>query len=159
MLVLATAADAELAGVLRADAAITLAPLDVLGVAAVASRYAAAGLEVPVARVAEETGGLPKLVHQAADEWTRAQAERRLGDAAGHAATERVGRRAAEDDLAGERRGGAERARARRRQHASERWLGCPFKGLASFDVEDAAVFFGRERLVADMVARCRAHA
>ena len=30
----------------------------------------------------------------------------------------------------------------------------CPFKGLASFDVDDADVFFGRERLVAEMVAR-----
>ena len=30
----------------------------------------------------------------------------------------------------------------------------CPFKGLASFDVEDAGWFFGRERLVAEMVAR-----
>ena len=30
----------------------------------------------------------------------------------------------------------------------------CPFKGLASFDVEDAPVFFGREQLVADMIAR-----
>ena len=30
----------------------------------------------------------------------------------------------------------------------------CPFKGLASFDVEDAEFFFGRERLVAEMVAR-----
>jgi WD40 repeat protein len=30
----------------------------------------------------------------------------------------------------------------------------CPFKGLASFDVEDARFFFGRERLVAEMVAR-----
>jgi hypothetical protein len=30
----------------------------------------------------------------------------------------------------------------------------CPFKGLASFDVDDAGVYFGRERLIADMVAR-----
>ena len=30
----------------------------------------------------------------------------------------------------------------------------CPFKGLAWFDVEDAGVFFGRERLVSEMVAR-----
>ena len=29
-----------------------------------------------------------------------------------------------------------------------------PFKGLASFDVADAPYFFGRERLVAEMVAR-----
>ncbi|MGZ6642852.1 MAG: nSTAND1 domain-containing NTPase, partial [Solirubrobacteraceae bacterium] len=32
--------------------------------------------------------------------------------------------------------------------------MACPFKGLASFDVDDAEVFFGRERLVAEMVAR-----
>ena len=30
----------------------------------------------------------------------------------------------------------------------------CPFKGLASFDVEDARFFCGRERLVDDLVAR-----
>ena len=30
----------------------------------------------------------------------------------------------------------------------------CPFKGLTSFELEDADVFFGRERLVAEMVAR-----
>ena len=30
----------------------------------------------------------------------------------------------------------------------------CPFKGLASFDVADAPYFFGRERLVAELVAR-----
>ncbi|MGH2949214.1 MAG: hypothetical protein ACRDPC_23670, partial [Solirubrobacteraceae bacterium] len=30
----------------------------------------------------------------------------------------------------------------------------CPFKGLASYDVSDADYFFGRERLVADIVAR-----
>ena len=30
----------------------------------------------------------------------------------------------------------------------------CPFKGLASYDVADAAFFFGRERVIADLVAR-----
>ena len=30
----------------------------------------------------------------------------------------------------------------------------CPFKGLAAFDVADANYFFGRERLVAEIVAR-----
>ena len=30
----------------------------------------------------------------------------------------------------------------------------CPYKGLASFDAEDAEYFFGRERLVAELVAR-----
>ena len=32
--------------------------------------------------------------------------------------------------------------------------IACPFKGLASFDVDDAEFFYGRERLVAEMVAR-----
>ena len=32
--------------------------------------------------------------------------------------------------------------------------VACPFKGLAAFDIEDARVFFGREQLVAEMVAR-----
>ena len=35
-----------------------------------------------------------------------------------------------------------------------DRAAACPFKGLASFDVDDADVFFGRERLVSEMVAR-----
>ena len=30
----------------------------------------------------------------------------------------------------------------------------CPFKGLAAFDVADAPYFFGRERLIAELVAR-----
>ena len=30
----------------------------------------------------------------------------------------------------------------------------CPFKGLASFEVDDAEYFFGRERLIAELVAR-----
>ena len=30
----------------------------------------------------------------------------------------------------------------------------CPYKGLATFDADDAEYFFGRERLVAELVAR-----
>ena len=41
-----------------------------------------------------------------------------------------------------------------RRPVEAEGVVACPFKGLASFDVDDAGVFFGRERLVAEMVAR-----
>ena len=45
------------------------------------------------------------------------------------------------------------RERAQLRNGAPE-VVACPFKGLASFDVDDAEFFFGRERLVAEMVAR-----
>ena len=34
------------------------------------------------------------------------------------------------------------------------RWDFCPFKGLAPFELEDAEFFFGRERLVDELVAR-----
>jgi DNA-binding CsgD family transcriptional regulator len=36
----------------------------------------------------------------------------------------------------------------------STRSIVCPFKGLATFDVGDAQFFFGRERIVAELVAR-----
>jgi WD40 repeat protein/DNA-binding SARP family transcriptional activator len=125
--------------------------------AAALARFHAGGRgggDLAVDRIVEETGGVPALVQEAAAEWTRAQAVRRLGDAAARTSAERVEWRLAEDDLATsvvEVQGLRERAAAAR---GDRRLPGCPFKGLASFDVEDAAVFFGRERLVADMVAR-----
>jgi WD40 repeat protein len=60
--------------------------------------------------------------------------------------------RATEDDLAGDI---VELQAARERAEAplADGVVACPFKGLAPFDVDDAGVFFGRERLVAEMVA------
>ena len=76
---------------------------------------------------------------------------RRLGATADRAAGERARLRAAEDDLAA---GVVELQAARERVEPAWDPVTCPFKGLASFDVDDADVFFGRERLVAEMVAR-----
>ncbi len=42
--------------------------------------------------------------------------------------------------------------------HLVEATDACPFVGLATFSVQDADVFFGRERLVTDMVARLAEH-
>ena len=42
----------------------------------------------------------------------------------------------------------------RRDRRRRRRRCVCPFKGLASFEVADAPYFFGRERLVAELVAR-----
>ena len=71
-----------------------------------------------------------------------------------HAAAERNGLRRAEQRLAGrvvELQALRERADARDAEPAT---IVCPYKGLAPFDRADAAFFFGRERLVAEMVAR-----
>lgn len=82
---------------------------------------------------------------------TREETLERLGDAAGRAAAGRAGWRVAEDDVAA---GVVELQALREREAAEPTWSGSPFKGLASFDIDDAGVFFGRERLVAELVAR-----
>ena len=92
---------------------------------------------------------MPLRVHRAARRWAREETARRLGASADRAAGERARLRMAEDDLAA---GVVELQAARERPELDT--VACPFKGLASFDVDDAEVFFGRERLVAEMVAR-----
>ena len=155
-LVVATAADPALAPAPGAGALLVLGPLEADAVHAVARLYAGAvdDVEIPVERLAAASGGVPRRVHRAAGEWARREASRRLGLAAERAASERTGLRAAEDDLAGDvARLQAVRERAALEDSGPE-VIACPFKGLASFDVADAELFFGRERLVAEMVAR-----
>ena len=147
VLVLATAEDAGALADLHADAVVRLGPLDLSGVATVARLYAREGAEVPVEQLAEASGGVPQRVHRAAAQWARADAARRLSVTAARAASERSGLRATEDDLAGDM---VELQAVHERSEARDRDAGvvaCPFKGLASFDVEDADMFFGRERL------------
>jgi WD40 repeat protein len=154
VLVLMTAEDPALASELGVRATLTLAPLDADAVAELAKLYARHETEVPVARLVDESGGVPRRVHQAAGEWARREAARRLGAAADRAAAERTDLRAAEDDLAADV---VELQAVRERAERSEEEpsvVACPFKGLAAFDVDDAEMFFGRERLVAEMVAR-----
>jgi WD40 repeat protein/DNA-binding SARP family transcriptional activator/energy-coupling factor transporter ATP-binding protein EcfA2 len=156
LLVLATAEDMSLAARMRADDTRALPPLDLDGVRAVAQLYAGqlADPEVPVELLAVASAGVPRSVHREAREWARIEASRRLGAAADRAALERTGLRAAERELAGDviaLQALHDRARGEVVQPLVD---ACPFKGLASFELEDAEVFFGRERLVADMVAR-----
>jgi hypothetical protein len=153
---LATTENPALPTGLHSDATLELPPLDPDGVRAVAQLYAGGRDDVNVAveHLAEVSGGVPQRVHRAASEWARAEASRRRGAAADRAAGERKGLRVAEDDLASDV---VELQAIRQRaelEDAEGVVVACPFKGLASFDVEDAEVFFGRERLVAEMVAR-----
>jgi DNA-binding SARP family transcriptional activator/RecA/RadA recombinase len=153
VLVLATAQAADIALARRADATIALGALDADDVASIARLYAdPVDAEVPIAAMMEASGGVPRAVHQVATEWARAERVRRLGGAAGRTASRRARLRAAEDELAGDVVVALEAARERRRDSAGV--VVCPFKGLAAFEPEDAAFFFGRERLVAEMVAR-----
>ena len=132
------------------DATMTLGPLAGPAVEAIAREY---GDAPPLDQLLEESAGVPQRVHRAARRWARREAVLQLGASADRAASERARLQRAEDDLT---------ASVVQLQAASERaapptapaLVACPFKGLASFEVDDADVFFGRERLVAEMVAR-----
>ena len=156
LLVLVTAEDAGLAARLDTAAILTLAPLDAGGVAAVARLYAGArdDMEPPVERLAEASGGIPRRVHRLASDWARGEAASRVAATAGRAATERAELRAAEQDLAGNVVDLQAIPDPAEHEDDGIGAVVCPFKGLASFELEDADVFFGRERLVAEMVAR-----
>ena len=101
---------------------------------------------------------MPLGLHRAASDWAQAQASRRLEATADRAAGERGDLRTAQAELAGSV---ADLQAARERgdlylvepadPSAPEV---CPFRGLAPFDAVHSAYFFGRERLVAGLVAR-----
>ena len=156
LLAVALIEDAASAIGLDPAATLTLAPLGAEGVRAVARLHAGAraDAEIPVERLAGESGGIPEQLHRAAAGWARTLSVRRLSETADRIAVERPLLRATEDDLAANIVG---LHVARERGH-----LGglpaddvvCPFKGLASFGVDDAEFFFGRERLVAETVAK-----
>ena len=131
-----------------------LLPLDASEVADLAGSIAGdAAVALPLDAVLEETGGVPLRVHEIVAEWLRADASRRLGEAALRAAAGRQELRAAQAELTSSVVD-LQRALGRVQADAEVAERVCPFKGLASFDVADADAFFGRERLVAELVAR-----
>ena len=135
---------------------IELGALDEQAMAEIARLYDAAGVE-PLPTAAERDG-LPLAVHRAAAELARARASRAAGASAGRAAAERHQLRAAEADLSGDL------LALRTVDQQGRLYEGeadgaplpavCPFLGLATFHAAHAEYFFGRERLVAELVAR-----
>ena len=149
-LVLATATHPEAVETLEPNGVLHLRQLGSEGIGVIAALYApeeAAGDGVPLEWLLGASGGVPGRVHDAASQWARQRATRRV--AAG-----RTELRSLEDELAGS---------VVQLQTAHE-WaepggedgdrVVCPFKGLSSFEEPDAPFFFGRERLVAELVAR-----
>jgi WD40 repeat protein/DNA-binding SARP family transcriptional activator len=138
------------------EARVDVPPLEADDVRSIAALYSAVGFgELPLGDLLEATGGIPAVVHSVARAWSREQASGRLSELASQAAAERQGLRAAERALE-ESVVELERAEARSDAFADtggERIV-CPFKGLATFRGVDAEYFFGREQLVAEIVAR-----
>ena len=156
VLVVATARAAARIALPHAADTLPLASLAAEDVEVVARSYSAGDGETGVPRewLVAASGGVPARVHQAAREWSRGEMARQLAGAAGRAATERAELRTAEDELTGrivELQAASEQRPDPEEEHGL---VVCPFKGLASFDEEDAGFFCGRERLTAEMVAR-----
>ena len=129
-------------------------PLDEQAVRQIAALYLGADVEVP-REVLDASEGVPRRVHEQLAEWAHQEASRRLGTFASRAATRRSDLRSVEADLAGSVVDlQLVREQARLFASRSEQVAEAPYKGLATFDVSDAEWFFGRERLVADLVAR-----
>jgi WD40 repeat protein/DNA-binding SARP family transcriptional activator len=152
-LVLATATGHELDGlepglVLFLD----LERLDSAAVAEIAALYTPdqAPDVVPAEWLLGASAGVPARVHEVASNWAR----QRVGAVAERAAAGRSRLRSMEDELAG---GVVQLQTVREWREATsdgDDRIVCPFKGLASFEAADAPYFFGRERLVAELVAR-----
>ena len=132
-----------------AHADLTLGPLDAAAVAAIAREY---GDDAPLERLVEASGGVPRRVHRAARGWARAEAARELDATADRAAGERAGcGRRGRPRRRRRRAAGGARARSSRPRGPGGR---ARSRASRRFDVDDADVFFGRERLVAELVAR-----
>ena len=156
LLVLATGEVAERLARLGADDVLCLEPLAADAVAAIAALYAPrrGGERVPAEALLRESAGVPSRIHEVAARWGQREAVRRLGATAGRAAEGRSELRSMERALAGdviELHAARTRTAAHRVDAAA---VVCPFKGLASYEFEDAEYFSGRERLVAQLVAR-----
>ncbi len=151
-LVLVLAANQQtLVGLGTPDAMVPLTGLGSDGVGAIVSLYQPErqGEGMPIERLLVETRGVPSRVHEEASRWARLEAAERVGAVA----ERRSELRSMEAELTD---------RVAQLQSAGE-WappadgdgsqVVCPFKGLASFDADDAPYFFGRDRLIARLVA------
>ena len=156
VLVLAVGLQAAALARLQPSDSILLEPLGPDAVQGIAGFYAPAGAAVPVESLLAASGGVARRVHEAASEWARREAMRRVDGVADRAAAGRSEARALEAELAGsvvELQSARERA-GRFARDGEAVQLVCPYKGLATFDYEDAEYYFGREQLVAELAAR-----
>jgi WD40 repeat protein/DNA-binding SARP family transcriptional activator len=156
VLVVACAQDALALALLRAGDTLELAALDAEAVRAIAAHYAPARsvADVPADWLLKASGGVARRVHEVASQWARREAASHVSAVAGRAEAGRAELRTIEAELTGgvlELQGTRDRVPPRGDENAP---VVCPFKGLASYEVADASYFFGRERLLSELVAR-----
>jgi WD40 repeat protein/class 3 adenylate cyclase len=138
----------------RGDGHRGLAPLDIDGVRGIVRLYVGQDeTDAPVESMARASHGIPGRVHEIVSEWARSEASRRLAASAEFLAAGRD-RHASDLEFANNVIGlklGRLYSLEGRDVFAVET---CPYKGLAAFERDDSAYFFGRERLVGELAAR-----
>ncbi len=147
-----------LAAIDPAPQLVKLGALDEESVRQIASLYVGGNdPSLPLSDIVRESGGVPARIHQVASEWAHSRAARRLGETAARTSSKRHDLLATEAELTTtvlDLRQVQERTQLYAEPARGARVAQCPYKGLASFELEDAPFFFGRERLVAELVAR-----
>ncbi|MGN6473041.1 MAG: nSTAND1 domain-containing NTPase, partial [Mycobacteriales bacterium] len=134
----------------------TVEPLNATEVAEVVRLYAGESIaDAPVETIVRASHGVPALVHEAASEWARSEATRRLEAAAEYMAAVRD-RRSADlgfaNNVIGLKLGRLFDAEPVPLDEGT--FSVGPYKGLAAFESSDATWFFGREQLVGELAAR-----
>ncbi len=162
VLIVVVATERDAVAYVPAAATLELAALDAEAVREIASTYAPgrAAADVPAEWLLDASGGVARRVHDVASQWARREAARHVGAVVDRAVAGRAELRAIEEELAGgvfelqESGGPGGPGGPARPGDVDEPPVVCPYKGLASYDVGDAPYFFGREQLVAELVAR-----
>jgi hypothetical protein len=141
-----------------------LAPLDQDAIAGICELYEPEGwAREELQEIVVTSGGVPLLVHEGAADLARRRTTQQVERAAEQVAATRGRLDASRGELAQGVEGIQRLVEERRRQLGGREAPApsgrttqetCPYKGLARFEQADAGNFFGRERLVAELVAR-----
>src|SRR5262245_51127373 len=137
---------------------LTLPPLMAADAALIVRRYLGSAAEAGVVeRIVAPARGLPGRLHELAAAWMEKDATQRVAGAVEQAPAARSAlsavRATVRDGVFDLHQVRQARA-ARGGPQAGDGPALCPYKGLARFEKEDAAIFHGREALVATLIAR-----
>ena len=138
------------------DDVVALERLDEAAIKEIAGLYGPTEPEL-VSQLAAASGGIPAQIHTLAGAWASEGLTQQVGTVSERTATQRAETRELETTLADilvELQSLRDRADSFGTAPEREPLAVCPYKGLAAFEFDDAGYFFGRERVVAELVAQ-----
>jgi DNA-binding SARP family transcriptional activator/KaiC/GvpD/RAD55 family RecA-like ATPase len=155
VLTIPTCRDPVRVGELTGLPKLVLAGLGDAAVSEIVRVYAPNTTDAAAVAAMVNTGAVPARLHRAASEWAFARAGRRI-DRAAAAMAEPTRWLAAvrEEVVAGVLELDHVRRSARPLRPAARVSVGSPYRGLARYEFDDAELFRGRERAVADVLSR-----